>query len=298
MTGFGKGEHKYAGGKATVELKAINHRFYELSARLPNHILFLEDKIRSYTNTKIKRGRVNLNLAIEDRHGPNRPLKINKDLAKKYYRVLSGLKKDLGIKENLSLGELILLPEVITSSAADIDTQKIWPHIKAALDSALGKLVKARESEGAVLEKDLLGRIRTIERLMKDIREQAPAVIVRYKKNLQEKISRLTASAAGPAINASAGRLDAGRLETEVAIFAKNCDISEEITRMLAHIKSFRSVVLKGAEAGKQLDFIAQELFREINTTGAKAQDIKIARRVIQIKEQIEKIREQVQNIE
>lgn len=288
MTGFGKGEHKYAGGKVSVELKAINHRFYELSSRLPNHILFLEDRIRSYINTKIKRGRVNLNLAIEDRHGPKEPLKINKELAKKYYRVLSGLKKGLGIKENLSLGELILLPEVITSSAADIDTQKFWPHIKTALDSALVKLVKARESEGAALEKDLLARIRTIERLIKDIREQAPKVIVQYKKNLQEKISRLTASAS----------LDEGRLETEAAIFAKNCDISEEVTRMLAHTENFRSTVSKGGEAGRRLDFICQELFREINTTGAKAQDIKIARRVIQIKEEIEKIREQVQNIE
>ena len=288
MTGFGRGEYKHRAGKISAEMRTTNHRFYELSARMPNYLLFLEDKIRAHINTKIKRGRVNLSLVAEGGLRPQRSLEINKALAGKYYKDLSGLKKKLRINEHISLGELALLPEVIGYRSLDIDTEKIWPHIKAALDKAAVKLIRAREYEGAILQKDLLARIRIIERLISQIQRQVPVVVARYSEKLRERISHIAKSV----------KLDAARLETEVAIFAKNCDITEELIRALAHIKNFRGRVLKGGETGRQLDFICQELFRETNTTGAKAQDVKISRLVIQIKEQIEKIREQVQNIE
>jgi len=288
MTGFGRGESKFNSNKIVIELKTVNHRFYELSSRMPSQILFLEDKIRSYINTKIKRGKVNFALLIEGGRAKDRLPVINKMLAKKYCRILNGLKKDLGLKEGISLGQLIQLPDIITSGQKDIDPEKIWPAVKSALDVALEKLVYSRQVEGAALRKDLEARVQALEEIAKNIQAQAPVVVANYKKALEKRISQISSSLT----------LDAGRLETEVAIFAKNCDISEEASRIAAHIKGFKSIIAQGRESGRQLDFIAQELSREINTTGAKAQDISISRWVIQAKEQIEKIREQVQNVE
>lgn len=288
MTGFGKGEGRLKNGRVIAELKTVNHKFYELSSRLPVSIMFLEDKIRAHINAKIKRGRVNLNLVVEDGRDLDRSIRVNKSLAKRYYEVLSGLKKELGVRSEVSMDQLASMPDVITYTSADIDTERVWPRIKAALDEALAKLIRSREAEGAELSRDLSSRIEAIEGLIKDIRKQAPEVTARYKNDLQKKIESL----------ASGARLDKGRLETEVAIFAKNCDIAEEITRILAHVKSFKALLASEKEAGRQLDFIAQELFREANTIGSKAQDAGISRNVIRAKEQIEKIREQAQNVE
>lgn len=289
MTGFGRASHKYPGGKIAVELKTVNSRFYELSGRLPNSILFLEDKIRGYINTKIRRGRASLSLATEGNGAAGKPLAINKKLAKKYYETLKGLQRDLGIREGISLGELALLPEVITCQPVDVAAEnRVWPHIKIALDAALARLVKAREQEGRQLHKDLALRAQKIERLILRIAGQAPQTTVNYRKNLNDRIAQISHSV----------KLDSGRLETEVAMFAKNCDITEEIIRMRSHIKNFKALLSGRQEVGRQLDFVAQELFREINTIGAKAQDIKISKWAIQIKEEIEKIREQAQNVE
>ena len=155
MTGFGKAECKYPGGKVTVELKAVNHRFYELSSRMPSAILFLEDRIRSYINTRVRRGRINLNLIIEGNHILGKSPAVDRDLAKRYYAVLSELKSELGIKDNVSLGHLVSMPEVLGLRSADIDTERIWPHIKAALDAALIKLIKTRTADGPLFFQNL-----------------------------------------------------------------------------------------------------------------------------------------------
>jgi uncharacterized protein (TIGR00255 family) len=161
-------------------------------------------------------------------------------------------------------------------------------ELKAALDKALEKLLRAREVEGAALHKDLSKRCSIISAFLAKIKMRAPIVVNEYKANLEKRISQISSSV----------KLDSGRLEAEVALFAKNCDITEEIIRLSAHIKDFNRVLSGAGEAGRRLDFIAQEMFREINTIGAKAQDINISKWVIQVKEQIEKIREQVQNVE
>jgi uncharacterized protein (TIGR00255 family) len=288
MTGFGKGEGRLKNGRLIVELKTVNHKFYELSSRIPASIMFLEDRIRNHINVRIKRGKVNLNLVVEDGRELDKSININRPLVKRYYDAISGLKKELGAKGEVTMDQLLSMPDVITYTSADIDTEKVWPQIKAALDEALEKLIRSRQAEGAELGRDLLSRIEAIEGLIKDIRKQAPRATARYKKDLQKRIESL----------AGRVRLDRGRLETEVAIFAKNCDITEEITRVLAHTKSFKALLTKDKDAGRQLDFIAQELFREANTIGSKAQDVGISKNVILVKEQIEKIREQAQNVE
>lgn len=288
MTGFGKAEHKYPDGNIVAELKSVNHRFFEISSRIPSTILFLEDKIRAHINTKIKRGKINLSLTIEGNHILEKQIMVNRRLAKKYFIALSQLKSELNISSSVSLDHLVSMPDVITSRTQVADVQKIWPYVKTALDKALNGLVRAREKEGAALRKDMGNRIKTIDAIAGHIKLRAPSVVKAYKENLAAKISQIS-----PGVI-----LDEGRLEQEVTIFAKNCDITEEMTRLKAHIKNFESVLSDQKEAGRQLDFIAQELFREINTTGAKAQDIEISRLVIKAKEEIEKVREQVQNVE
>jgi uncharacterized protein (TIGR00255 family) len=231
---------------------------------------------------------VNLNLVIENGRHLDKSLKVNKALASRYCQILTDLKRQLGVEDNISLSQIVSLPDVITCAPADIDAEKIWPQIKAALDGAIAKLIESRELEGSALHKDLSFRINAIGLLTKDIQQRAPAVVKKYKRDLEARIKEIAGSV----------NLDNSRLETEVAIFAKNCDISEEITRTNAHIKNFKVVLSSVCEAGRQLDFIAQELYREANTIGAKAQDINISKTVIKIKEQVEKIREQVQNVE
>jgi uncharacterized protein (TIGR00255 family) len=288
MTGFARGEYKYSGGKITAEIKTVNHKFFELSSRLPGHILFLEDKIRNHINSSVTRGRVNLNLTIDDGRTLDKFLTVDKNLAKRYHVILKQLKNQLGIEGEISISQLIALPDIIKYQPIQMDAEKMWPRIKSVLDIAVERLIKAREKEGAALCKDLSSRVDVIERIAKKIKIQAPLVVVKYRDNLKEKISQIIDS----------GKIEGHRLETEIALFAKNCDVSEEITRIFAHVKNFKAILENGKEAGRQLDFIAQELSREINTTGAKAQDIDISRWVIQVKEQIEKIREQAQNVE
>lgn len=288
MTGFGKSEHKYPGGNIVVELKTVNHRFYELSSRLPSTILFLEDKIRPYINTRVRRGKATLSLTIEGNHILEKYLSINNALAKKYFIALSGLKKELKLTSGVSLDHLISMPEVVTCRSSAANVEKIWPHVKAALDKALALLIKTRETEGSQLRKDMDKRIKSVDKIADEIKQLAPSVVKMYKENLSVKIKQISPSV----------KLDEGRLEQEVTMFAKNCDITEEVTRLKAHIKGFEGALSESNEVGRRLDFITQELFREINTAGSKAQDITISQLVIKAKEEIEKIREQVQNIE
>ena len=288
MTGYGKTEHKYSHGNIVVEIKTVNHRCYELSSWMPSSFSFLEDKMRNHINTKVKRGKVNLNIIVEGANGFEKNLHVNKKLAKKYYNAFKKLQRELKIKGDVTMDQLVLLPDIITSRAADYDSERVWPHIKSALDKALDKLTKSRQREGAMLCRDLRKRIKKAETVTNLIKRQAPLVVKSYQQRLREKIKNISSSV----------KLDQGRLEQEVAIFAKASDITEEITRLKAHLRSFKNLLSSPKEVGRQLDFIAQELFRETNTINSKAQDIKISRNAIKIKEQIEKIREQVQNIE
>ncbi len=288
MTGFGRGESKYAGGKLRIELKAVNQRYYELSARMPGYVSFLEDRIRQHINLKIRRGRVSLNLIAEALQEPGKALVVNKALASKYFMVLKELKRQLKIEEPIGLSHLMALPEVVTYQYSELDSEKLWKSIKIALDAALGQLIEARKREGAALYKDISGRIDKIEEAAKKIKDLAPASVLEYKKSLQEKIKKIA-----PDIS-----LEPGRLEQETAIIAKNCDMSEEVVRIFSHIKNFKAATTGSLEAGRRMDFIAQELFREVNTICAKSADTQINTLAIQIKEELEKIREQAQNIE
>lgn len=288
MTGFGKGEAKFRNGKVTVEIKTINHKFFDATLKLPNGTTAFEDKIKEVLQKKIGRGKVNLNLMYDGALPKGEKIAINTKAARNYYNELSKLRKQLGLEEDITTRDIVMLPGVLSISAMDEALSAFWPKIKAALDSAVEKLVVDREKEGKSIYNDLTSRVRKIEKMLAVIKSRSHLNIEEYRKRFADRVKDMTG-----------GRdIDMGRLEMEVAIFAKNSDISEEITRLKNHLSNFNKTISVNGEVGKKIDFIAQELHREINTIGSKASDFKISKNVIEIKSEIEKIREQAKNLE
>lgn len=289
MTGFGRGEASVPGGKLRIEIKTLNHRFMELSNKLPDKFSIFEDKIRSELAPHIKRGKVNLFLTYEGTDKLKPVFAIDLALAKKYAELLNELKSSLRLKDDVTLLQIISFPNVITTQEASKDETRLWPSLKTALDAALKDLVKTREKEGCGLSKDILERKKNILKALSVIERRSSIAVKEYRDKLLKRVVEL-----------SCGRikLDEGRLEFEVALFAKNSDVSEEITRLKAHLNGFEDALRCKTEVGRKLDFITQELHREINTIGQKTSDFKTSQIAIEIKGHIEKIREQVQNIE
>ena len=288
MTGFGKSRTNFKNGEVAVEIRTVNHKFFDATLKLPNSISAFEDRIKEILQKRVRRGKLNLTLTYEGPMLKEDRLMINKMAAKNYYDKLSNLRRHLGAREEIGLKELITLPGVLSYDALEKNLTKIWPNIRIALERALDKLISDREREGAGIFKDLMGRTKRIEGMLSMIKSRAHLNIEEYKRKFKERIKDLTG-----------GRnIDRGRLEMEVAIFAKNSDISEEITRLENHLAHFKKAISSGGEVGKKIDFIAQELHREINTIGSKVSDFKISKNVIEIKSEIEKIREQAKNLE
>lgn len=289
MTGFGRGETAAPNGKIQIETRTVNHRFFEVSSRLPENFQIFEDKLRAEIAKKVKRGKVNLSMTYENPRKSGPKLIINKDLARKYKKLLLDLKHSLGSKDEINFSQIISFPGVISVEEQPREEAKLWPHIKSALNKALSSLVKMREEEGKRLVADILKRKAMVSRNLAVIEHRSRLAVREYRGHLLKKIKELSSGK----IN-----LDKGRIELEVALFAKNSDISEEVTRIKSHLKGLGEALNQRDEVGRKLDFIAQELHREINTVGQKTNDYKIAQLAIAIKGEIEKIREQIQNIE
>ncbi len=289
MTGFGRGETAAKNGKIQVEIRTVNHRFFEVSSRLPENFQIFEDKLRAEVAKKVKRGKINLSAVYDNPRNSGPKLIINKDLAHKYKKLLLDLKHSLKSKDEINFSQIISFPGVISVEEQSKEESKLWPHIKSALDKALSCLVKMREEEGKRLVADILKRKALISRSLAVIEHRSKLTVREYRGHLLKKIKEL-----------SSGKitLDKGRIELEVALFAKNSDITEEVTRIKSHLKGLVEALYQQDEVGRKLDFIAQELHREINTVGQKTNDYKIAQLAIAVKGEIEKIREQIQNIE
>jgi uncharacterized protein (TIGR00255 family) len=288
MTGFGRGEARLGNGKITVEIKTVNHKFFDETLRLPNGIAAFEDRIKESLQRKLRRGKISLNLSYDGKLLKKERITINRKTAKSYHDELSGLKRHLGLDDAVTMKDIVALPGVISYEALEGNPSAVWPSVRKALDQAIDRVVLDRQKEGRAIYLDLAKRTRHIEKLLSAIKARAHLNIEEYRKRFAERIKDLTG-----------GReIDRGRLEMEVAIFAKNSDISEEITRLANHLAHFNKTIAGDGEVGKKIDFIAQELHRETNTIGSKASDFKISRNVIEIKGEIEKIREQAKNLE
>lgn len=288
MTGFGKGEAKGKSGIFTAEIRAVNHRYFDLSSKIPNGLVLLEDRIKELLRKDIKRGKVNLFLSYRSPEKESESITFDKEAVNKYYKVLSEIKKRINTKEEVKLSHILSFTDVIVRDEKGFDIEVMWPTVKEAVTRAASDCNKMREREGKALYKDLSARASRISGDIDSVSKLAPGVVAEYKRKLDSRIKDIVKNQV----------IDQARLETELAIFAKQCDVSEEITRAKSHLEGMIKALDAGEEAGRKLDFILQELNREINTLGAKANDIKISRIVINIKSELEKMREQTQNVE
>ncbi len=290
MTGYGRGECARDGFKITVELGAVNRRQSEISVNLPRELELLEAQVRDAINAQVARGRVTARICVHAAPGKiSAQMHINKPLAEAYATELAKLAKSLKISGEISLDQILRAPGVFQSDEELVDAENIWPAVEKALKPALAALVKMREREGAHLAEDLTARIGVMKKSVEQIQKQAPTTAENYRKQLLERIKSAGIENIAP---------DDERLLKEIVLFADRSDISEELTRLQSHFKQFEDCRKSKEPVGRTLDFLAQEMNREINTIGSKANDAIISREVVTLKTELERFREQVQNVE
>jgi uncharacterized protein (TIGR00255 family) len=290
MTGYGWGECAKDGFKVTVELSSVNRKQGEISVTLPRDLEVLEAQIRDEINRCIARGRLTARLSVHAATGRNSArAQVNKPLAQALARELSGLAKELKLAGAVTLDVLLRAPGVLRSAEEIAEAEEFWPAVEKALRQALTMLVRVRAREGAHLQSDLCHRMTLMRKSVAMVRKQAPLVQQRYREQLLQRIS----SAGLDAVDK-----DEERLLKEVVYFADRSDISEELTRLESHFKQFEDCLHSKEPVGRMLDFLAQEMNREINTIGSKANDGRISREVVVLKTELEKFREQAQNVE
>ncbi len=288
MTGYGRGEGSTCDKKFTLELKAVNHRYSEVVLRLPRSLVPLEDRIRRIILTRVARGRIDGYLSIEECGEKTASVKVDKALASAYYKAMKELQESVGIEGKIKLPQLVALPGVFIVEEPAEDLELLWPAVQDATERAVASLVQMRAFEGEELAKDLLNRVEHLTRLNNTIRDRSPVVVEDYRERLQNRLSDFLKD----------GSLDIERLAGEVALFAERSNITEETVRLESHLNQVRNCLLAEESVGRKLDFLIQEMNREINTIASKASDLEISRLVVEVKSELEKLREQVQNIE
>lgn len=289
MTGYGKGEASNSGFRIKAELKSVNHRYLDITVKLPRYLVYLEESIKKLIKEKLGRGKVDVFINLDFESISSLEVKVDIPLAMSFKNALSDLKDQLQIEDNIRLGNILSIPDVIKTEKRDLDEASVWETLRSAVDSALSQLVVMRESEGQQLKLDMLEKLRTIEDITSEVKIRSPLVVEEYKRKLNERIASLLEE---PTM------IDQDRLAMEVAIYADKSSIDEELTRMNSHIAQFRSIIEEDGAVGRKLDFLIQEFNREVNTIGSKSSDSIIVNKVVELKSEIEKIREQVQNIE
>ena len=287
MTGYGRGDADYAGAKFSVELNSVNRKQSDIVMNLPRDLAALEPRIRQAINEKISRGRMNV-LVVMHQGANGAALALDTALARSYHEAMLTLQKELSAPGEITIGTILQAPGVMRSPEQSIDADDAWPVVQRALGTALSELIKMREREGKHLAKDLIHRLKTLRAEIKEIRKLYPDVVKKYRTVLRERLEKADLDLP----------LDDERLLKEVTIFADRSDISEELTRLESHLAQFAHHLRKNEPVGRTLEFITQEIFRELNTLGAKSNDARISQRVVACKSELEKIREQILNLE
>lgn len=288
MTGYGRVEALYDGRHIVVEAKSVNHRFLEISLRMPSVLYPLEMEYKKKIGERFKRGRIDVSIRMEGEGADVSGVNLNMDIARDYFNVLSRLRNEFDIQEPIRLKNLISFRDIFSPPAEKQPDAVFLNQVEMTLQEALSMLVNMRKDEGISLFADMQMRLRAIEQSMEIIRVRAPQVVLDYQKRLGSRIKDLAAGF----------ELDAARLAQEVAVMADRCDITEEIVRMQSHIGQFEGLLQSEDAEGRKIDFLIQEMNREMNTIGSKCNDLDIARQVIEAKSELGKLREQAQNIE
>jgi uncharacterized protein (TIGR00255 family) len=288
MTGYGRGEADCEGAKLSVELSTVNRKQSEIAINLPRDLAELEARIRQAINARISRGRTNVLVALHHGNDGTRRLALDVALAHSYHDAMRALQNELGAPGEITIDTILQAPGVMRPPEEAINADKAWPSVARALDCALDDLIKMREREGKHLAQDLIRRLKSIRQLLKEVRALHPEVVKKIRAAFLERIEK---------VGLAADDKDE-RIAKEIFLFADRSDISEELTRLESHVAQFAHHLRKHEPVGRALEFIIQEIFRELNTVGAKANDAAIAQRVVACKTELEKIREQVQNLE
>ena len=288
MTGFGRGQGSAAGLEFTVELKAVNSRYFEFSCRLPRGYLFLEDKLKNFTAERVSRGKVEMYVTIDSGVDDEITVELNRPYADAYIKALRELSEDYGIENKVTAADFIGNGEMFKVVRTEIDEEAVTAAALSVAGEAIDRFIAMRETEGEKLRQDVESRVDTILKKVEFIEAKSPETVEAYRQKLESKIKELLGDTS----------FDESRIITETAIYADKVAVAEETVRLRSHMAQLCDMLSKGGAVGRKLDFIVQEMNRETNTIGSKAQNIEIAQTVVDIKSEIEKIREQIQNIE
>ena len=289
MTGFGRSETAEGERKFTVEMKGVNHRYLDASIRMPKKLNYFESAIRNLLKQHVQRGKVDIFITYEDTSEAQVSLKYNSNLAKEYLMYFKQMEEELGLDNDIRVSALSRCPEVITMEEQAPDEEALWNGLKKALEGALAQFVETRAAEGQNLKEDILDKLNNMEQQVSYIEKRSPEIVAEYRTKIEEKVKELLTDT----------QIDDNRIAAEVVIFADKICTDEEVVRLKSHIEHMKNTFLSDEGGiGRKLDFIAQEMNREANTILSKANDIEISNRAIDLKTEIEKVREQIQNIE
>lgn len=288
MTGFGRACKEIDGYMITVEIKSVNHRYFEFSCRCPRQYGFIDDKIKSFINSKVARGKIECFVGIEALNTESADVVVNNTLAGAYVKALKELSDNYGLKEDFGASTVACFPDVLIVRKSEEDENKIWQLVKTVADEAVEKFIEMRKVEGKRMYDDVYSRSQFILDTVSFIEERSPQTVKEYNDKLVERVHELLGDVS----------LDESRLLQEVAIYADKVAVAEETVRLRSHISQLRDFISSDEAVGRKLDFLIQEINRETNTIGSKCNDVEIARKVVDVKAEIEKIREQIQNIE
>ena len=288
MTGYGRGQATVDGTDILVEIKSVNNRYYDFSARLPRMYGYLEEKLKTFMNGSISRGKIEVSVSIYNSGSKSEEISINLDVANGYINALREANESLGLTDDITLSHVSRFPEVFIVKKIIEDEESVWNNIKPVAEEAVAKFVAMREIEGEKMKEDLSSRLDFILSKVEEVEKLSPATTENYRNRLYQKLKDIL----------SDNNIDEQRILTEAAIFSEKVAVDEETVRLRSHISQFRELLETNEPVGRKLDFLVQEMNRESNTIGSKAQDIAITKIVVDVKSEIEKIREQIQNIE
>lgn len=288
MTGFGRAVAETDGYVITVEIKSVNHRYFEFSSRIPRQYGFLDDKLKSYINSRVSRGKVECYVSIDALNTEAAQVVVNNTLASAYVSALKELSKNYDLKEDFGASTVARFQDVLVVKKADEDEEKIWSYVKSVTDTALDKFIAMRTVEDEKMKNDISSRADYILSCVEYIEKRSPETVKEYNDKLVERVHDLIGDVS----------LDEGRVIQEVAIYADKVAVAEETVRLRSHLDQLKAFINADEPVGRKMDFLVQEINRETNTIGSKANDVDIARKVVDIKAEVEKIREQIQNIE
>lgn len=288
MTGYGRTQKILNGRDILVEIRSVNHRYYEYSSRIPRTYNYIDEKLKVLLKQKISRGKVDVNVSINNIEGRDTAIAINKGVAEGYVSALRSVAEELNLKDDITLSKLIKLPDIFNVQKTPDDEEQVWHDVAEVATEAIEKFVEMREKEGVKLYNDVLEKTSLILEMVGKVEELSPITTENYRNRLYQKLNEIL----------NGKDFDQQRIITETAIFAEKIAVDEETVRLRSHISQLVDLLESGDAIGRKLDFIVQEMNREVNTIGSKAQDLNITRLVVDMKAELEKIREQIQNIE